>query len=170
MLTFFSFTHSAHGQALARAFTARPDLRPHICLALTRLADQAASVTRGAAAAGDDDSDDGENENEDETARAAADPGAHTADGAPRAYTPAVAAATLAVLGAQARHWLPLLLNCYVSCDPADRGPHARAAAALAAAAPPDAAAAVFMAALAKLAVATRDAAADPPPPAWARG
>ena len=164
-LTLLSHTPSAHGQALARAFTARPDLRPAICLTLTRLADQASSVARGAAADDGDDSDADADDDDDETTRAAADPGAHTADGAPTAYTPSVAAATLAVLGAQACHWFPLLLNWYVSCDPADRAPPARAAAALAAAAPPAAAAAVFTAALAKLAAATRDAAADPPPP-----
>lgn len=86
----------------------------------------------------------------------------------PQAYTPAVAAATLAVLRSQARNWLPLLLNAFVSSPPSARAPAAAAVASLSQSplcAPRRAVEAMFGSALTKLAAATRDAAADPPVP-----
>ena len=101
-------------------------------------------------------------------AAAASTPIAAASSSRPQAYTPAVAAATLAVLRSQARNWLPLLLNAYVSSPPSARAPAAAAVASLSSSplcAPRRAVEAMFGSALAKLAAATRDAAADPPVP-----
>jgi len=186
--------NSTHAQAVARAFAAREDLRAPICAALTRLCDQALEVVREegerAGAGSDDeeavtsdsesnsesDDDDGsesesensDNDDSDLDAAAASTPIAAASSSRPAAYTPAVAAATLAVLRSQAKNWLPLLLNAFVSSPPSARAPAAAAVASLSSSplcAPRRAVEAMFGSALTKLAAATRDAAADPPVP-----
>ena len=184
--------NSTHAQAIARAFAAREDLRAPICAALTRLCDQALEVVcedGKEEGASDDDRDDeevalsgeDESDSEDETsdsddddddsdldAAAASTPIAAASSSRPAAYTPQVAAATLAVLRSQAKNWLPLLLNAYVSSPLSARAPTAAAVASLSQSplcAPRRAVEAMFGSALTKLAAATRDAAVDPPVP-----
>ena len=60
-------------------------------------------------------------------AAAASTPIAAASSSRPAAYTPATAAATLAVLRSQAKNWLPLLLNAFVSSPPSARAPAAAA-------------------------------------------
>lgn len=161
----FPLSRSLHGETLARAFAARPDLRPPITLALARLADQARAVA-GEAAAMEEEGEDNDLDSDDGAPDAAATARAALADAAPQSYTPAIAATTLASLRLQSRHWLPLLLNAHVAAgdDAGERRDAARAVASLAPAADPAVAATVYRAALAKLADATAAAAAAEPP------
>ena len=119
----FSPSHRTHARDIARAFTARPDLRPPICAALVRLCDQCAPVEAVAAGFGG-----GLSESEDEGEGGGGGHGgrqpnhASAAGPAPPQFTPAVAAATKAALGDQAKKWLPLLLNTLVGAAPGERG------------------------------------------------
>ncbi len=144
-----SITFRTHARDIARAFTARPDLRPSICAALVRLCDQCAP-SEAARFGG------GLSESEDEEAGG----GRTHAHPPPPQFTPAVVAATKAALASQAKNWLPLLLNTLVSAGPGERGPLSAAIGAYArAAAPAPLVRDHFGAALAQLAAATRDAA-----------
>ena len=131
------------------------------------LSDDESDDGSGAGGSESESGDDSDNDS-DLDAAAASTPIAAASSSRPAAYTPATAAATLAVLRSQAKNWLPLLLNAFVSSPPSARAPAAAAIASLSSSplcAPRRAVEAMFGSALTKLAAATRDAAADPPVP-----